>query len=176
MYIHNAVVIVVDDFGVNLTGNSYFTHVGNALDAQTYYDNLCLGLDTLPISRIVSVKDSYMSVKAFYFQNFWFFLSVFLMVLLAIGVNIYHIAVLNCEIHVKKFAILKSEGRNTFALIWNELKICIILLLIAEVILLRFMNIITSLIWIIGIYFMLDLLLLWCVTGYRMRNFAERLR
>ncbi|MCL2717421.1 MAG: hypothetical protein FWE14_01375 [Lachnospiraceae bacterium] len=176
--ISNAIIIVSDSFGVNLSTSTYFTYLGDKNEAQLFYDELCLHFDTIPESIIESVMSQYQTFKVMFVQySLKNFLPIFLATILAIGANSYLIAVLNCEINEKRYAVLKCEGKTTFALIKDELITCFILLFLAEVILLYFVKMdFRELLTVIGIYFAFNVLILWCVTNYRMRNFAEKLR
>jgi len=175
--ISNAVLLVKDRELGSIGSHSYFRYYGDPSGVQEYFDNLCLHYQAKPYITIESIQEQYVFDKAFFIQEFKVFLPIFIMIILAIITNTYQLSVLNCEINDKKYAILKSEGRNTMYLIFDEVKVCIFLLFAAETVLYVFMNIaFGNLIFIIGIYFIMDLLLLWCTTGFRMKHFAERLR
>ena len=175
--VHNAVVIIDDEPRVNLSGDSYFKYDGNVHEAQTYYSRVSSGFDTPPVSRIDSVTDLYIYARAFFVQNFSTLLPVFIITLLVVATNTLFIAILNCEIHSKKYAILKSEGRSTFTLIVGELKISVVLLLIAQAIIFWVMDIDPmSVLLLMGLYFALDVMLLWSITNRKMKKYSDRLR
>jgi len=177
LYVYNTVVVVNDDVGVILGGESYFTYYGTKDEAQAYYDLISLQFDTPPVSRIGSVKELFFTSKAFFTSGLLLVMPAFLLTLLAVGSNLYHVATLNCLIHGKKSAVLMSEGRRTFDLILSDIKICAILLLVAQAALVWVMGMrVMEVVYVIGTYFVLDVALLLGVTHHKMKNFAERLR
>jgi len=173
----DAIIVTKPSTNVNLNSNSYFSFPGDVSEVQDFYDNICSMFDTPPLNRINNVKALYNSVKANFIQHLWIVVPISVVAFTAIAINIFYIAVLSCEIEGKKYALLKSEGRGTFALIGDKIKICALILLTSQAFLIWFIDIdLTSIFILIAFYFLLDLLILWTVTYYKMKNFPERLR
>jgi hypothetical protein len=173
----NAAVLVSGSFGAILTTGSYFTYAGDERAAQAYYDGLCEQFGTLPLSKIESVESAYIYQKSLFRRILLFELPIFFAVLLAVITNAFHIAALNCELHGKRYAVLRSEGVSALALTQNEAGACACLLLFAGAVSLRFTRAgFWELTAVICAYFVLHMALLWLVTERRTKNFAERLR
>jgi hypothetical protein len=170
------IVVTGGGFG-SISNHSYFEYDGDPAEAQEYFDSVFSKFGAVSWVNVESVKEQYIFRKAFFLQGFYAMLPVFLMILLAIVTNTYQLAILNCEINDKRYAIMKSEGKGVSALISGEVKTSALLLLVAETILYMFPDIpFWTLIVVVGVYFVADVLLLRLTTGLRTRHFAEKLR
>jgi hypothetical protein len=156
---------------------SYFSYQGDTAEAQAYYDRLLSGYGDIPKNVIESVEAQYRFGRALFFQELQNTIPIFLMILLAIMANAYQLSVLGCEASDKRHAVAKSEGRTTLSLIRGEISALILTLLLGAFLLYRFARVpVTDLALITGLYFIFDVAMLWGVTHFRTRHFAERLR
>jgi hypothetical protein len=170
-------ILYIDNSLSSLGLKSFFTFNGNRDEAQKYYEEVSLKHGSKPLEYVESVKEKYVIEKAFFYQEFMIILPIFIMILIAILLNTCQLALLNCEINDKKYALLKSIGKSNFGLLIEELGIAAMLLLIAETILHLFMDISYShLTIIIFVYLSVDILVFWIITSLKMKHFAERLR
>jgi len=177
MNITNAIFLVNNSDLFNIGFQSYFRFDGDPAEAQAYFDNIYLNYGALSSVIIESVEAQYMFFRAFFLQDLQIALPIFIMIIFAIIANASQLAVLNCEINDRRYAILKSEGRRPISLIIDELKVSAFLLVIAQTILYVFMEIpLIDVIFIISAYFAIESLLLWGTTAFQTRHFAERLR
>lgn len=159
------------------SGIAYFKYDGNSTEAQESFDNVYTEYNKDSPLYVESVKEQFESQKAFFMQEFKTILPIFFVIVFAIFINTYQQSMLNCEINEKKYAILKSEGNSTFALILDELKVVVLLLLVAQTTLYKLMNIpFGDAAFIITLYLVIDILVLWITTHLKTRHFSESLR
>lgn len=156
---------------------AYFKYDGNSTEAQEYFDNVYLEHNEVSPFYVESVEEQYNSQRAFFLQEFKTILPIFIVIILAIFINTYQQSMLNCEINDKKYAILKSEGSSTIALILGELKVVVLFLLVALAILYKLMDFpFGDAAFIITFYLVIDGLVLWITTHIKTRHFSESLR
>jgi hypothetical protein len=177
MNITNAVFLIENIDSTNISRHSYFRFEGDPAGVQSYFDGIYLNYGGVSSVIIEPVEAQYIFFRAFFIQDLQIVLPIFIMIVLAIISNAYQLAILNYETKDRRYAVMKSEGRRTISLIFDELKVSVFLLVIAQAILYVFMEIpLADVILIISVYFIIESLLLWGTTAYQTRRFAERLR
>lgn len=172
------IIIFVSEASSNIGSSiAYFKYDGNSTEAQEYFDNVYLEHNEVSPFYVESVKEQYNSQRAFFLQEFKTILPIFIVIILAIFINTYQQSMLNFEINEKKYAILKSEGSSTVALILGELKIVVLFLLVAQAILYTLMDFpFGDAAFIITFYLVIDVLVLWITTHLKTKHFSESLR